>query len=69
MYRSIFFKINFKKYPHEISAGEAQRASLIRSLYPNPLLLLMNHFECRYWTQGKVQVNLKTILKKIILVQ
>ena len=30
------------KYPHEISAGEAQRASLARSLVSNPDLLLLD---------------------------
>ena len=31
-----------KKYPHEISAGEAQRASLARSLLTQPDLLLLD---------------------------
>ena len=31
-----------KKYPHEISAGEAQRASLARSLLTKPDLLLLD---------------------------
>jgi len=38
------FDINLilKKYPHEISAGEAQRASLARSLITQPDLLLLD---------------------------
>ncbi len=31
-----------KKYPHEVSAGEAQRASLARSLLTQPDLLLLD---------------------------
>ena len=36
----IFHILN--KYPHEISAGEAQRASLARSLITQPDLLLLD---------------------------
>ena len=39
-----FLNLNkiLNKYPHEISAGEAQRASLARSLVSNPDLLLLD---------------------------
>ena len=39
---AFFLKSILKKYPHEISAGEAQRASLIRSLISKPSLLLLD---------------------------
>ena len=37
-----FLKEILNKYPHEISSGEAQRASLTRSLLSNPKLLLLD---------------------------
>ncbi len=40
----IFHILN--KYPHEISAGEAQRASLARSLITQPDLLLLDGSKC-----------------------
>ena len=68
---AFFLESILKKYPHEISAGEAQRASLIRSLISKPSLLLLDEpfSNVDIGLNENLQVNLKTILKKIILVQ
>ncbi len=54
------------KYPHEISAGEAQRASLARSLISQPDLLLLDEPLSNVDQSFKedIQVELKQILKK-----
>ena len=55
------------KYPHEISlAGEAQRASLVRSLLSNPSLLLLDEpfSNVDIGLKEKLQVNLKNLLKE-----
>ena len=55
-----------KKFPHEISAGEAQRASLVRSLLSNPYLLLLDEpfSNVDIGLKEKLQVNLKNLLKE-----
>jgi len=55
-----------KKYPHELSAGEAQRASLVRSLLSNPKLLLLDEpfSNVDIGLKEKLQVNLKKILEE-----
>ena len=73
-------KINFKeiiklldiskilnKYPHEISAGEAQRASLARSLLTQPDLLLLDEplSNVDQSFKEEIQVRLKKILSKL----
>ena len=73
-------KINFKeiiklldiskilnKYPHEISAGEAQRASLARSLLTQPDLLLLDEplSNVDQSFKEEIQVKLKKILSKL----
>ena len=52
------------KYPHEISAGEAQRASLARSLISQPDLLLLDEPLSNVDQNFKeeIQVELKQIL-------
>ncbi len=54
------------KYPHQISAGEAQRASLARSLISQPDLLLLDEPLSNVDQSFKedIQVALKKILKK-----
>ena len=54
------------KYPHEISAGEAQRASLVRSLLSNPSLLLLDEpfSNVDIGLKEKFQFNLKNLLKE-----
>ena len=55
------------KFPHEISAGEAQRASLARSLNSNPDLLLLDE-PLSYVDQSlkeEIQVSVKKLLKRI----
>ena len=54
------------KYPHQISAGEAQRASLARSLISQPDLLLLDEPLSNVDQSFKedIQVALKQILKK-----
>jgi len=54
------------KYPHQISAGEAQRASLARSLNSNPDLLLLDEplSNVDQSFKEEIQVKLKHILKK-----
>ena len=61
-----FIKHLKKKYPHEISAGEAQRACVIRSISKNPDLLLLDEPFANLDQNLKeiVQKNLKDILKK-----
>ena len=73
-------KINFKeiiklldiskilnKYPHEISAGEAQRASLARSLLTQPDLLLLDEplSNVDQSFKEEIQVRLKKILSEL----
>ena len=55
------------KYPHQISAGEAQRASLARSLNSNPDLLLLDEplSNVDQSFKEEIQVKLKQILKKL----
>ena len=55
------------KYPHQISAGEAQRASLARSLVSNPDLLLLDEPLSNIDENFKeeIQIKLKQILMKI----
>jgi len=54
------------KYPHQISAGEAQRVSLTRSLVSNPDLLLLDEPLSNIDENFKeeIQVKLKQILKQ-----
>ena len=56
-----------KKYPHQISAGEAQRASLARSLITQPELLLLDEplSNVDQSFKEQIQVRLKKILKKL----
>jgi len=53
-----------KKYPHEISAGEAQRVSLARSLISNPDLLLLDEPFSNIDQSLKEELQIK--IKKII---
>jgi len=55
------------KYPHEISAGEAQRASLARSLLSNPDLLLLDEplSNVDQSFKEEIQVELKKLLSKL----
>ena len=55
------------KYPHEISAGEAQRASLARSLITKPDLLLLDEplSNVDQSFKEEIQVRLKKILHKL----
>jgi len=55
------------KYPHEISAGEAQRTSLARSLVSQPDLLLLDEPLSNIDQSFKeaIQVQLKQILKNL----
>ena len=52
------------KYPHQISAGEAQRASLARSIISQPDLLLLDEplSNVDQSFKEEIQVNLKNIL-------
>ena len=56
-----------KKYPHQISAGEAQRVSLARSLNSNPDLLLLDEplSNIDQSFKEEIQVKLKKILSKL----
>ena len=55
------------KYPHQISAGEAQRASLARSLVSQPDLLLLDEplSNIDQSFKEEIQVQLKQILKDL----
>ncbi len=55
------------KYPHEISAGEAQRTSLARSLISQPDLLLLDEplSNIDQSFKEEIQVHLKKILKDL----
>jgi len=55
------------KYPHEISAGEAQRASLARSLLTQPDLLLLDEplSNVDQSFKEEIQVKLKQVLNKL----
>ena len=55
------------KYPHEISAGEAQRASLARSLLTQPDLLLLDEplSNVDQSFKEEIQVRLKKILSRL----
>ena len=57
----------FNKYPHQISAGEAQRASLARSLITQPDLLLLDEplSNVDQSFKEEIQVRLKKILNKL----
>tara|TARA_Y100001970_G_scaffold273414_1_gene371584 strand:+ start:929 stop:1987 length:1059 start_codon:yes stop_codon:yes gene_type:complete len=54
------------KYPHQISAGEAQRSSLARSLVSNPDLLLLDEplSNIDQSFKEEIQVELKQLLSK-----
>jgi len=56
-----------EKYPHQISAGEAQRASLARSLVSQPDLLLLDEplSNIDQSFKEEIQVQLKQILKSL----
>ena len=56
-----------KKFPHQISAGEAQRASLARSLITQPELLLLDEplSNVDQSFKEEIQVRLKEILRKL----
>tara|TARA_B100000123_G_scaffold231158_1_gene180802 strand:+ start:2403 stop:3473 length:1071 start_codon:yes stop_codon:yes gene_type:complete len=58
-----------KKFPHQISAGEAQRVSLARSLISKPDLLLLDEpfANIDQNLKEEVQVSVKKILKRINL--
>jgi iron(III) transport system ATP-binding protein len=56
-----------EKYPHEISAGEAQRVSLARSLMSKPDLLLLDEpfSNIDQSLKDELQKKIKEILKKL----
>ena len=55
------------KYPHQISAGEAQRVSLARSLMSKPDLLLLDEpfSNIDQNLKEEIQISVKKLLKKI----
>ena len=55
-----------EKYPHQISAGEAQRASLARSIVSNPELLLLDEplSNVDQSFKEEIQIELKQLLRK-----
>ena len=55
------------KFPHQISAGEAQRVSLARSLISKPDLLLVDEpfSNIDFSLKGELQSNIKKLLKKL----
>ena len=57
------------KYPHQISAGEAQRVSLARSLISKPDLLLLDEpfSNIDQSLKEEIQVSVKKLLKRINL--
>ncbi len=58
-----------KKFPHQISAGEAQRVSLARSLMSKPDLLLLDEpfSNIDQSLKEEIQVTVKKLLKRINL--
>jgi iron(III) transport system ATP-binding protein len=56
-----------KKFPHEISSGEAQRVSLARSVLSNPDLLLLDEPLSNVDQNFKEEIQVK--LKKILIEQ
>ena len=58
-----------QKYPHEISAGEAQRVSLARSIMSKPDLLLLDEpfSNIDQSLKDEIQYSVKNLLKKISL--
>tara|TARA_Y100001970_G_scaffold53751_1_gene68152 strand:- start:583 stop:1653 length:1071 start_codon:yes stop_codon:yes gene_type:complete len=58
-----------EKYPHQISAGEAQRVSLARSLMSNPDLLLLDEpfSNIDQSLKEEIQYSVKNLLKQINL--
>ena len=56
-----------KKFPHQISAGEAQRVSLARSIMSKPNLLLIDEpfSNIDQSLKGELQSNIKKILKEL----
>ena len=57
------------KYPHQISAGEAQRVSLARSLMSKPDLLLLDEpfSNIDQSLKEEIQISVKKLLKRINL--
>ena len=58
-----------EKYPHQISAGEAQRVSLARSIMSKPDLLLLDEpfSNIDQSLKDEIQYSVKNLLKKISL--